>query len=101
MPFGYDPNDSDRIFNKVEENPYMRVYLEVDVIYKKTGQMIPIFFTWGGKQYKIDKLLECQKGQSLKFGIGGLRYRCQAGGKNFYLFYTGDSQCQWYVEVRK
>lgn len=101
MLFGYDPNDTERIFNKVQEEPYNKEILEVTALYKKDGQLVPLSFMWKEKEYKIEKVLECQKGQSLKFGQTGLRYRCLCASKKFYLHYTGDPLGKWYVEVRK
>ena len=93
MPFGFDPNDTQRILNTVEDNPYIRSFIEVMLICTKNGDLVLISFTWVSSEYTIDKVLECQKESTLKYGTGGLRYQCEVAGKKFYLYYTGDPQC--------
>ncbi len=73
-PFGFDPNTA---YDELDEMPNPRIYLTVDVSWKKDGSMIPLSFTLNNrKNIMIDKVLECRKARSLKSCQNGYRYKC-------------------------
>jgi hypothetical protein len=97
MPFGSERKEMERnkesaIYDQLLEN---KEFLEVTAMMRTNGNIIPISFQWEDREIKIDKVLNCQLGSSLKEGIAGRRYLCQVRNKRFYLYFTGR---QWYMD---
>ena len=97
-PFGFNEKENEKKLNaRVERNKYTKVYLNVVATMNTDGKMIPLSFKWDDREYKIDKVLECFIGTTAKHFTKGLRYKCRAGNKDFYLFFDEE---RWYVEMK-
>lgn len=70
-------------------------YIDVVVVQKKDGSMIPIYLYWeNGRKYKIDKVISKERRVS-KVGGCGIRYTCLIHGYRRNLFYEKD---KWFIE---
>lgn len=94
MPFGYE----EQLYNEKRAaeiiTPDDVEYLDVTILNKKDGAIIPLYFVFEGREIKIDKVLGKVAGTSLKSKLSGMRYRCKAMGKDFNLYYDGVG---WYI----
>lgn len=98
-PFGFDPIETEEYVKKHGKDEPMRVYVDMIVDYKPTGQMIPISFIWeDDREYSVGKVIDARKGHSLKAFSPGLRYLCQKGKRRFYVYFDGD---RWFLEVKQ
>jgi hypothetical protein len=94
MPFGFDPIQVEQDLKNYVE--IQKIYVQVKMLHKKTGQIIPLSFTWDdGREFNIDKVLDIRQGHSLKAFSPGWRYRCQTGKRIYYLHYDTE---RWYIE---
>ena len=84
MPFGIDNS-----IYKVEDSGIERVrdYIEVKVLYKLTGQIIPLAVFWADKEIAIDKIIGSCPMKTLKNSKPGIRYKCKIQNRLFYLTY--------------
>ena len=75
---------------------YKKTYVEVTARFNEEGIIIPLKILWcDGRIYKIDKVLDICRAASLKAGGAGIRYTCQIGKKQRYLFLE---ETRWFVE---
>ena len=89
-----------------EANQY-KVYVTVDVKFKKDGCMIPRVITWeDGHKYEVDKVLDIRPAHAMKAGGQGDRYTIWINGQQSYIFFerlsnvTGCSLGRWFVEKK-
>ena len=89
-----------------EVNQY-KVYVTVDVKFRKDGCMLPQVITWeDGHKYEIDKVLDIRPAHAMKAGGSGDRYTIRVNGKQSYLFFercaavNGCNLGRWFVERR-
>lgn len=61
----------------------------------RTGKIIPLSFVYNYQNILIDKVLDVRPAASLKHGGQGIRYKCRARGKDFYLFLEEN---KWFIE---
>ena len=65
----------------------MKQYVSVTAIFDEDGNLLPINIVWeDGRKFPIDKVTDVRYAASLKAGGAGIRYTCQIGGKERYLF---------------
>lgn len=98
MPFGHERSEAEKrkeLYNHLSKIEF-REFIEVKALMRRDGQLIPAAFTWEDQEIRIEKVLKTQQGSSLKDGIAGTRYLCQALNKRFYLYFTGK---QWYMSL--
>lgn len=50
------------------------------------GRVTPLFITWEGKKYSVDRVLDVRMAAALKVGGQGMRYKCRIHGKEVYFF---------------
>lgn len=75
---------------------YKKTYVEVTARFDEEGKIIPIKILWNdGRTYRIDKVLNICRAASLKAGGAGIRYTCQIGKNQRYLFLEEN---RWFVE---
>jgi len=98
MPvFGFDPHEVEqKLKNEIPEPE--KIFLDVTMLQTKDGQILPLSFIFEDKEYSVGKILEIQKGHSLKVFSPGLRYLCQKGKRKYHLHYDGE---RWYIERKK
>ncbi len=105
VPFGYERKQLEKeLENQIPEPQYQRVYIDVKAIRcSRTGELVPKSFEWGGRTYKISKILNSRNGQSFKERVNAHRYYCICQGKKFQLFFEdgGFGNQKFYVEVRE
>ncbi|HCA34403.1 MAG TPA: hypothetical protein DEP00_04895 [Lachnospiraceae bacterium] len=77
----------------------VKKYVEVAADFSPDGVMIPLWITWdNGHRYRIDKVTDYRRAASLKAGGAGIRYTCQIGGGQHFLFY--EENYKWFVEAK-
>lgn len=95
MPFGFDPVEVEQKLKDEIPEP-KKIFIDVKMLQKATGEIIPLMFTWSdGREFKIDKVLQVRKGHTLKAFSPGWRYYCQTGKRKYYLHFDGE---RWYIE---
>ena len=78
-------------------NPY-KTYVEVIAHHTLDERIIPLRFrAEDGPSMLIDRVLDMRQAASLKAGGQGMRYTCEVGGKQLYLFH--DRQ-EWFIEAQ-
>ena len=75
-----------------------KVYVDVVAHFDTDGNLTPTQITWeDGKVYDIGKVTDVRQAASLKAGGCGIRYTCQIGKTQTYLFLE---EKRWFVERR-
>ena len=75
----------------------MKQYVSVTAIFDEDGNLLPINIMWeDGRKFPIDKVTDVRYAASLKAGGAGIRYTCQIGGKERYLFLEDQ---RWFVDA--
>ena len=75
----------------------MKQYVSVTAIFDEDGNLLPINIVWeDGRKFPIDKVTDVRYAASLKAGGAGIRYTCQIGGKERYLFLEDQ---RWFVDA--
>lgn len=98
-PFGFDPIETEEFVKKHGKEETRRVYVDMIVDYKPTGEMVPISFIWeDSREYSVGKVINVRQGHSLKAFTSGSRYLCQKGMRRYYINYDGE---QWYIEMKQ
>ncbi|MCX7711542.1 MAG: hypothetical protein N2484_17010 [Clostridia bacterium] len=95
MPFGFERREFEKNMSEFADDT-TRQYLEVTAMTLTDGRIIPLSFIWEDREIKINKVLECRQGKSLKHGAQGLRYQCRVGTKSFYLYFENN---RWSIEL--
>lgn len=76
----------------------MKQYVSVTAIFDEDGNLLPINIVWeDGRKFPIDKVTDVRYAASLKAGGAGIRYTCQIGGKERYLFLEDQ---RWFVDAK-
>ena len=76
----------------------MKQYVSVTAIFDEDGNLLPIHIVWeDGRKFPIDKVTDVRYAASLKAGGAGIRYTCQIGGKERYLFLEDQ---RWFVDAK-
>lgn len=85
----------------------IKVYVDVEVGFRKDGIMIPHQITWeDGHKYIIDRVTNIRQAAAMKAGGQGDRYTIFINGIQCYLFFerngslTGNNIGRWFVERR-
>lgn len=78
-----------------------KVYVEVGVVYRTDGRMIPRWLRMDDTVYPIEKVTDCRRAASMKAGGCGLRYRIRCCGQNAFLYYEDSDRPAWFVESRR
>lgn len=69
----------------------VKVYVDVNVLLSKDGDLIPKSFVWeDGRTYQIDRIKKKQMEANRKAGGTGVMYTCMVGGKECHLYYEVD-----------
>ncbi|MDD6847877.1 MAG: hypothetical protein PUD53_03760 [Oscillospiraceae bacterium] len=77
----------------------MKQYVSVTAIFDEDGNLLPINIVWeDGRKFPIDKVTDVRYAASLKAGGAGIRYTCQIGGKERYLFLEDQ---RWFVDAKQ
>ena len=75
-------------------------YIDVVVMHKKEGRMIPLFIYWDDRgeryKYQIDSIIEIKKSVSV-VGGGGILYRCKIKGQIRNVYFERD---KWFIESK-
>ena len=76
----------------------MKQYVSVTAIFDEDGNLLPSNIVWeDGRKFPIDKVTDVRYAASLKAGGAGIRYTCQIGGKERYLFLEDQ---RWFVDAK-
>ena len=76
----------------------MKQYVSVTAIFDEDGNLLPINIVWeDGRKFPIDKVTDVRYAASLKAGGAGIRYTCQIGGKERYLFLEDQ---RWFIDAK-
>ena len=76
-----------------------KIYVNVVAAFSSDGRIRPMCIVWeDGRKFPIDKVIDVRRAASLKAGGTGLRFTCQIGGEQHYLFY--EENYKWFVEGR-
>ena len=79
-------------------NPYRKVYVEVEAVFDKNGEITPKSIKWDdGRVYPIDKVLKKRRAASLKAGGQGIRYECLIRGNKKFIFHE---ETKWFIEIK-
>lgn len=104
MPFGSEERDFNQKVHEEKQEAISgtdwREFLEVTARVKPDGRILPVSFTWNGREYRIDHVLDCQPGHSLKQVKPGMRFSCVRKNRLFYLYYS-PRESKWYIEKRR
>ena len=74
-----------------------KIYVDVLSKFSKEGQLLPQSITWeDDRKFEIDYVKDIRCAASLKAGGVGMRYTCQIGGQEKYLYYEGNNM--WFLE---
>ena len=94
VPFGFERQlqRENEVFEQMQTN---RNCVSVNVTFMPDGKLVPRSLTMDEREYKIDKVLNCRQGNSLKDSSAGFRYECVLRNKRFYLYFTGE---RWYLD---
>ena len=77
----------------------MKQYVSVTARFDEDGNLLPINIVWeDGRKFPIDKVTDVRYAASLKAGGAGIRYTCQIGGKERYLFLEDQ---RWFVDAKQ
>ena len=77
----------------------MKQYVSVTAIFDEDGNLLPINIMWDdGRKFPIDKVTDVRFAASLKAGGAGIRYTCQIGGNERYLFLE---DLRWFVDAKQ
>lgn len=76
----------------------VKTYVSVIARHLEDGTLMPLSVAWeDGKEYKIEKVLNRRRAESLKVGGIGIRYVVRIGGKDTFLYYE---EPRWFVEQK-
>ena len=85
----------------------IKVYVDVQVNFRKDGVMLPRVITWeDGMKYEIDRVSDIRPAAALRAGGQGDRYTVWVNGQQSYMFFersinlTGNVIGRWFVERR-
>lgn len=82
--------------SSLRKNPY-KIYVKVRADHLLDGTTRPLLFrAEDGPAQRIDRVLDVREAPSLKAGGQGVRYTCQVGEKQVYLFYD---EPYWFIEA--
>ena len=100
-PFGYENRDFEKnMHNKPFDKKYKKP-IEVDVLFKKSGTMLPLRIFLDRVELEVSKVLSIRKGQSLKTSQGeSLRYTVKIQNRQFFLFFD-ILENRWYIELEE
>lgn len=83
----------------------IKVYVDVQTVFRSDGVMIPRKIRWeDGQVYVIDKVKDIRQAAALRAGGMGDRYTVVINGRESYLFFersvkrTGNCIGRWFVE---
>ena len=79
---------------------YQKVYVQLIVLFKKEGGLVPKELIWtDGQRYSIDKVLYIDKAPSKVGGLLTVRYTVLIGSNERKIYYEKESQ-RWFVEKK-
>lgn len=85
------------IFLFFVNNFFMIKYISVIAKMTPSAGIIPLSIIWeDGREFSIDKILDCRPKASTKGGGMGIRYKVRIQGKEKYIFLDKYS---WFIEV--
>lgn len=102
--YSIDETQSKTNFNLTEgktmaEQKYRKVYIDVYVLMRKDGVIIPKMFIWeDGETYQIDHVLCAKPAASTKVGGRGIRYTVCVNGIEQYMFWEVEEK-RWFIEA--
>ncbi|MBR3795285.1 MAG: hypothetical protein IKK34_04560 [Clostridia bacterium] len=80
----------------LRKNPF-KIYVKVRADHLLDGTTHPLLFrAEDGPACRIDRILDVREAPSLKAGGQGVRYTCQVGERQLYLFYD---EPYWFIEA--
>lgn len=80
----------------LRKNPF-KIYVKVRADHLLDGTTRPLLFrAEDGPACRIDRILDIREAPSLKAGGQGVRYTCQVGDKQLYLF---NDEPYWFIEA--
>ncbi|MBR2909901.1 MAG: hypothetical protein IKC11_06150 [Clostridia bacterium] len=72
-------------------------YISVIAKMSSTGKVSPLSIIWeDGREFSIDKIIDCRPKASTKGGGKGLRYTVKIKGQEKYLFLN---EYLWFIEL--
>ena len=81
--------------SSLRKNP-AKIYVKVRADHLLDGSVRPLLLRpEDGPACRIDRILDVREAPSLKAGGQGVRYTCQIGEKQLYLFYD---EPYWFIE---
>lgn len=89
--------------DKSNKKKYKKQYIDVFVLYRADGRIIPMSIEWtDGSRYIIDSVIDVRRAASLKCGGTGIRYTIKIQGKQRMLFFEDmpDKQ-RWFLEAEE
>lgn len=75
-----------------------KVYVATKVMFDADGTMRPLALLWDDEWFEIDRIKDVRQAASLKVGGIGVRFTCEIGNRERYLFYENPS---WFLEVEE
>ncbi len=82
---------TDKIYN------YEKQYVNVQVLNREDGALIPLIIYLGENQYIVDKVLEMKRASSIHVSGVAIRYKVSIQNKETYLYFE-DNQYKWFIE---
>ena len=83
----------------------MKVYVQVMVMFREDGMMLPRSFIWeDGRKYIIDRVLDVRPAHAERAGGQGDRYKIMVNGQQRYLFFEHSTEIndkkvgKWFIE---
>lgn len=83
----------------------MKVYVQVMVMFREDGMMLPRAFIWeDGRKYIIDRVLDVRPAHAERAGGQGDRYKIMVNGQQRYLFFEHSTEIndkkvgKWFIE---
>lgn len=74
-------------------------YVEVVADFSPDGELMPLRVIWDdGEEFEITNVTDIAPRKYSKCGGVGVRYTCQIGRKNTYLYYEVG---KWFVETKR
>ena len=92
-------------FREMLDFPEIKIYVQVNVIFREDGVMLPNEIIWGnGVSYKINRITEIRYGYTYRADCVGNRYTVVIDGQKRYLYFEQNPNSlknpvgKWFVE---
>ncbi len=76
---------------------YKKQYVNVQLLNREDGALIPLIVYLDDNPYTVDKVLEMKRASSIHVTGVAIRYKVVIQGKETYIYYE-DNQYKWYIE---